>query len=101
MAIQRYDPEKAHWKVVAEHQNNTTLASLLNLVVADDDTAVAKRLKRLEMVELDACGRWAEPRGVLPGRWLLVPLHIQDELPWGCLGIRRIDNRDSWQSLGS
>jgi len=98
VAIQRYDPEKAHWKVVAEHQNNTTLASLLNLVVADDDTAVAKRLKRLEMVELDACGRWAEPRGVLPGRWLLVPLHIQDELPWGCLGIRRIDNRDSWQS---
>jgi diguanylate cyclase (GGDEF)-like protein/PAS domain S-box-containing protein len=98
VAIQHYDPATANWTVIAEHRNNEAVSTLLNLVVADNNTAVARRLKRLEVVELNANGRWAEQKGVLPGRWLLVPLPTQGNLPWGCLGIRRLHNRGLWHS---
>jgi diguanylate cyclase (GGDEF)-like protein/PAS domain S-box-containing protein len=98
IAIQHYDPQNQCWTVVAEHRPDQTIDSLLNLVVPDDTTAVATRLKRLEVVQLDATGRWATARDILPGHWLLVPLHTHGPLPWGCLGIRRLRRQGAWQA---
>ena len=96
IAIQHYNPQQQTWTVVAEHRRDDALDSLLNHVVPDDTSAVATRLKRLEVVQLDATGSWAKRKGILPGRWLLVPLHTHGPLPWGCLGIRRLQTPDSW-----
>lgn len=98
VAIQHFNPQQRCWTVVAEHRISDEVVSLLNLVVPDGETAIASRLKRLELVKLDATKRWAEMKGILPGRWLLVPLHTHGSLPWGCLGIRRAGDYGPWQA---
>ncbi|MFQ4138677.1 EAL domain-containing protein [Nodosilinea sp. PGN35] len=89
--IQMRQPADGRWRVLAEHRADSDLPSLLDRVFRDD-TAVANRLKHLNIVQLETATAEDNPyelSAALPGCWLLVPLSISGPLPWGCLGIHR------------
>ncbi|WOD40761.1 EAL domain-containing protein [Nodosilinea sp. E11] len=91
--IQMRQPADGRWRVLAEHREDDQLPSLLHHTLSDH-TPVALSLNRLEIVQFapgqgHPTGCADDPLEMLPGGWLLVPLHITGPLPWGCLGIHR------------
>lgn len=88
--IQMLQATDGRWRVLAEYRSDDGLPSLLHWALSDD-TAVAERLRHLDIVQLETVRDQGEYEllAALPGCWLLVPLSISEPLPWGCLGIHR------------
>ena len=101
--IQTYCPQLGQWQVVAAHASNANIDGLLDQVFSDHSYPVAARLKRFEVVQTDHLPGWGDPAGSGPfpdaasGRWLLVPLHTNYQLPWGCLGLQRHQSLGHWK----
>ncbi|MEB3290825.1 MAG: EAL domain-containing protein, partial [Leptolyngbya sp.] len=95
--IQRYQPSALVWQVVSEYRTDPNQVSLLNQVGTAGETALTQRLQRLEVVPLAAHDPAPPLLQALPGCWLLVPLAIHDQEPWGCLAIHRLDLGEAWQ----
>ncbi len=92
--IQMYEPHSLVWQVVAEYRANPETTSLLHVVTTTDSSL----LQQTEVIQLHSDRDLHPLTQTLPGCWLLVPLSVSDDLPWGCLGIHRSpQTQQLWQ----
>ncbi|WP_156119946.1 EAL domain-containing protein [Leptolyngbya sp. KIOST-1] len=95
VSIQMYLPADQQWRVIAEHRAHPTLPSLLFRTITDP----AESPLQSDLAQIDTT---ATPHGLLdtlPGRWLLVPLHLSLPRPWGRLGIhRQTPDPEAWKT---
>lgn len=83
--IQMYLPADRQWRVIAEYRANLALPSLLFRTIADP----AEGSLQTGLAQIDTTAAPHDLLDALPGRWLLVPLHLSLPRPWGRLGIHR------------
>ncbi len=98
--IIQYLAARPVWKVVSDSHDNQRLNTIAGMEFADESNAPIAQLKRLEVVQLNDVAQHPDATvsqyaQLLPGTWLLVPLHFDARL-WGCLALIR-DQRRRWQ----
>ncbi|MBW4469712.1 MAG: GAF domain-containing protein [Stenomitos rutilans HA7619-LM2] len=98
--IIQYLAERPVWKVVSDSHYNQQLHNIAGMEFADDPNEPIAQLKRLEVVQLEDVAQHPDATvsqyaQLLPGTWLLVPLHFDARL-WGCLALIR-DQYRRWQ----
>ncbi|MGJ5629855.1 PAS domain S-box protein [Nostoc sp. CALU 1950] len=98
--IVQYLPQQQIWLHITEYRQNSNLSTALGTSIPDIGNQVTKRLKRLEIVQLEdpsCCSdeinrQLAETSG---GTWLLVPLHFNSQI-WGSLSLLRNKQSLPW-----
>ncbi len=98
--IIQYVSARSVWKVVSDSRYNQALNNIVGMEFADDANEPIAQLKRLAVVQLEDVAQHPDATvsqyaRLLPGTWLLVPLHFDARL-WGCLALIR-DQRRRWQ----
>lgn len=98
--IIQYLSARPVWKVVSDSHYNQALNNIVGMEFADDANEPIAQLKRLAVVQLEDVAQHPDATvsqyaRLLPGTWLLVPLHFDARL-WGCLALIR-DQRRRWQ----
>ncbi|XGV96410.1 MAG: ATP-binding protein [Leptolyngbya sp. BL-A-14] len=98
--IVQYLPAIPIWKVVSDSHYNQQLNNISGMEFADDNNEPIAQLKRLEVVRLEDVAQYPDATvsqyaQLLPGTWLLVPIHFEAKL-WGCLALIR-DRWRRWQ----
>lgn len=98
--IIQYLADRPVWKVVSDSHYNQRLNNIVGMEFADDDNEPIAQLKRLEVVQLEDVAQYPDATvsqyaQLLPGTWLIVPIHFDARL-WGCLALIR-DQWRHWQ----
>ncbi|HEY9762161.1 MAG TPA: PAS domain S-box protein [Trichocoleus sp.] len=102
MMICLYRPEAGVWQVKAEHRYTSDCSSILGMEIPDANNPIAAQLKQLKTVQIDNTDILEDPvsRAIaqhIPGTWLVMPLQVQGEHPWGALSLMRSRQHGTWQ----
>jgi PAS domain S-box-containing protein len=99
--IVQYHPSEKLWVSVAHSGQDVESPIGLGWEIPNEMNEIAERLKRLEVVRIDDT-RSLENKidsnlvQSVPGAWLLVPLHIGENV-WGALGLQMNSGPYHWQ----
>jgi diguanylate cyclase (GGDEF)-like protein/PAS domain S-box-containing protein len=101
VSIVQYSAKQQLWQTVSDYRRDLTLPDTVGLKFLDEDSEIAARLKRLEIVQLEDSSTCENPIDqarvqTFPGSWLLIPLHF-DVTVWGNLRLVRDEQLLSWQ----
>ncbi|XHX76238.1 MAG: GAF domain-containing protein [Stenomitos frigidus ULC029] len=96
-----YQSERLVWKIVSDSHYNPVLNNLVGMEFPDDANEPIADLKRFAVVQIEDIARHPDPTvnqyaQILPGTWLLVPIHFEATL-WGCLALTR-QQQQPWQT---
>lgn len=96
----RYLPDRPVWQIVSDNHYDQALNDIVGMEFADDANEPIAQLKQLAVVQIEDIAQHPDPTvkqyaQLLPGTWLLVPIHFEAKL-WGCLALTRQPERP-WQ----
>ncbi|MBW4549759.1 MAG: GAF domain-containing protein [Aphanocapsa sp. GSE-SYN-MK-11-07L] len=91
--IVQYLPEQQVWQHIAEYRQSSDLPIALGLEIVDANNPIAAQLKQGQVVQV-ASQDLSDPihqnlAQTLPGKWLLMPLQVAENL-WGSLSLCRL-----------
>ena len=97
----RYLPDRLVWQIVSDSHSNQVLNNLVGMEFPDDANEPIADLKRFAVVQIEDIAQHPDPTvnqyaQILPGTWLLVPIHFEARL-WGCLALIR-QQQQPWQT---
>ncbi len=98
--ILQHQAARAVWQSMSDYYQDPDMESILGMEFADDPNEPIAQLKRLQVVQIPniaehpdrSVSQYAQ---LLPGTWLVVPIHFDGQL-WGCLASIR-NHQWRWQ----